>query len=154
MVIKTLQAPLRWETGGFTVAPTGVSSSIIISAITVSGRRGNNRLEGEGFVRSGHSSCSADLHGEQRWRSRHESPERQRGHRRGREPESKCGRLSDAAHSVTGMAHPAVQRFITGDTSNVQMKTGGPCCTGEYLPAEHRNTDTDVSSLPPYMQTY
>ena len=106
-----------------------MSSSIIITAIKVSGRRGNNRLGEEGSVRSGHSSCSADLHGEQRWRSRHESLKRQRGHRGGREPESKCSRLSDAAHSVS-MAHPAVRRFITGDTSNVQMKQVGYAVQG------------------------
>lgn len=91
------------------MAPTGVSSGTIISAATVVGRRGNNRLGIEG-----HSSCSADLHGAQRWRSQHESPERRRGHGGGCELESKCSRLSAHAHSVTGKAHPTVRRFITG----------------------------------------
>lgn len=106
------------------MAPTGVSSGIIISAVAVAGRRGNNRLGGEGSAPTGHSSCSADLHG-QRWRSRHESPERRRGRSGGCELESKCSRLSDAAHSVTGMSHPAARRFITRDTSDVQRKQVG-----------------------------
>lgn len=87
--------------------------------LSVAGRHNNNRLEGEGSVRLGRFSCSADLHGEQRWRSRYESPKRQRGHCGGREPESKCSRLSDAAHSVTGTAHPTARRFITGETHPV-----------------------------------
>lgn len=69
--------------------------------------------EEKGPCETGHSSCSTDLHGEPRWRSRHESPERQRGHSGGCELESKCIRLSDAAHSVTGMAHPAVRWFMS-----------------------------------------
>lgn len=80
------------------------------------GRCDNNRLVGEGSVRLGRFSCSSDLHGEQRWRSRHESPKRRKGHCGGREPESKCSRSSDAAHSITGTAHPTLRGFITEET--------------------------------------
>lgn len=37
----------------FTVAPTGVSGGTIIRAVTVAGRRGNNRFGGEGSARTG-----------------------------------------------------------------------------------------------------
>lgn len=53
-------------------------------------------------------STAADLHdAEQRWRSRHESPERHRGHRGGCEHEYQCIRLSNASHAVRGTTHPA-----------------------------------------------
>lgn len=81
----------------------------IISAVTVAGKWGNDRLGAGGSVRSGHSSCSADLHLEQRWRSRRESPDG--GHSGGRDPESKCSCLSNAAHSITGTAHLTVQHY-------------------------------------------
>lgn len=71
-------------------------------------------------MRSGCSSCSADLHREQRWRSQHESPDG--GHSGGRDLESECSCLSNAAHSITGTAHAAVQQFITRDASNVHIK--------------------------------
>lgn len=88
------------------MAQTGASSGSIISAVT------NNRLGRDGSTPTGRPSCSADLHGRQRWRSWHESPERRRVHSGGCEPESKCSRLSNGAHSVTGMAHPAGWPFI------------------------------------------
>ena len=41
------------------------------------------------------------------------------GNRGEREPESKYGRSSNAAHSVTGTAHPAERRLVTKDTASV-----------------------------------
>lgn len=94
-------------------------------------------------------SCSADLHCEQRWRSQHESLQILRGHSGGCELESKCSRLSNVVHSVTGMAHPAARQFITGDTCPMsRWNRWAGTKTDMFTGTEHMNTDLKTSDLP------
>lgn len=64
-----IKASWALDTRGVTVAPTGTGSHTIILS--------QWRLDDvmTGWEEKGHSSCSADLHSEQRWRSRSESSE-------------------------------------------------------------------------------
>lgn len=131
----------------FTVAPTGVSGGTIIRAVTVAGRRGNNRFGGEGSARTGPLQLLC-------WFTWRAEVEESAWITRDRE---------DAAEDVSLNLNAAVYQMplIPSQVWLIRNRRQHPMSEWNrwaeahretFARAENINTNTDVRSLPPTAQ--